>query len=110
MSLVNFYYVYITHYLIYKYNTASKTENPGKAFRIRHLHLENYLKAEIVSQTGSVSAISSKCCCLLYVPTCMKICTEMVVKLFMIKLSFFYENHFLKLFLLLKTVSVVVNI
>ena len=38
--------------------------------------------------------ISSKCCYLLFVPPNMKIYTEMVVKLFMRKLSFCYENHF----------------
>ena len=36
----------------------------------------------------------TKCCRLLYVPPNMKICTEMVVKLFMRKLSFSFENHF----------------
>ena len=52
MSHFNFYYVYITHYLIYKYNTASRTEDSGKVFRLRHLHLENYLKTENCEPNG----------------------------------------------------------
>ena len=46
MSHFYFYYVYFTPYLIYIYNTASKTEDPGKVFRLQHLHLKNYLEIE----------------------------------------------------------------
>ena len=52
MSHFNFYYVYITHYLIYKYNTASRTEEPGNIFQLLHLHLEIYLKTENYEPNG----------------------------------------------------------
>ena len=52
MSYFNFYYVYITHYLIYKYKTAYRTEDPGKVFRLWHLHLENYLKTKNYELNG----------------------------------------------------------
>ena len=94
MSHFNFYYFYFTPYLIYNYNTASRTEDPEKVFGLQHLHLKNILKQKTVTQTGSMSIISSKCRCLLFVPPNMKRCTEMVIKLFMRKLSFCYENHF----------------
>ena len=44
MSHFNFYYFYFTPYLIYIHNTASRTENPEKVFRLQHLYLKNYFK------------------------------------------------------------------
>ena len=52
MSHFNFYIVYITHYLIYKFNTASRTEDLGKDFRLQHLYLEIYLKTENCEPNG----------------------------------------------------------
>ena len=52
MSHFNFYYVYFTPYLIYIYNIASRIEDPGKVFRLRHLHLKNYLKTENCEPNG----------------------------------------------------------
>ena len=34
------------HLILYIHNTASGSEDPGKVFRLQHLHLKNYLKTE----------------------------------------------------------------
>ena len=79
---------FTSHLILYNHNTSSRTEDPGKVFGLQHLHLKIYFKKENCEPTGLVSTISSKCCYLLFVPPNMKVCTEMVVKLFMRKLSF----------------------